>query len=107
MKLAYIRVAGLTSGLMIILDAISTWIFLHNKTGVEGNPMVAATMAALGVVPALILWSSIRWLAVCGIFRLSQRSRVFEIVGVLIITYILVVWSWVVFHNFFEGGVIW
>ncbi len=82
------------ASLAVVCDAASTLGFLHAGTGVEGNPVVAWSMALLGVVGALAAWSALRLAALWLIARCSVPG-----VPVLLLV-ALTAWSWaVVGHN--------
>ena len=91
------RALAIDCAVVAVADAVSTWLFLSQGTGVEGNPLVAGTMSVLGVLPALAAWTLLRWAAVALMVRISDHAWTTTITALL--TVLLVGTTWVVFHN--------
>lgn len=95
----YLRVGFWVGVFLTAADMLSTWLFLHFQTGVEGNPMIAHTIELLGVIPALLFWSAFR----IGAIWLLAHTRVWRIVACGVMTYVLVSWTLVDYNNWFIG----
>lgn len=78
---------GLASAasLAVVVDAVGTVGWLNAGTGTEGNPVVAWTMALLGIVPALVAWAALR---IGVLFLMTRLPRCLPVLAVLTL------WSW-------------
>lgn len=84
---------------LTVADMVSTWLFLHFQTGVEGNPLIAHTFDLIGVIPALLFWTAFR----IGAIWLLSRTPKWQVVACGVMTYVLTMWTLVDYNNYFVG----
>jgi len=91
-----IRSLAWAAVLATLLDAATTVQFLYAGTGREGNAPVAWAMAAIGIVPALLILSALR-VAVVG--AVAWMGRVWPAAAIGVLGWLCAVWWAVVAWN--------
>lgn len=102
MTLRLTRYSAWACALFAVLDACSTWTFLHNRTGTEGNPLASYGFAMLGVLPMLALFTLLRVMVPYALVR--WYFPVWPRCALYLTLALCAWWGWVVAHNVLGGA---